>query len=154
MALIPSAFLLVSLAIFSTGAPSAAALLFNNDPIAAVDVRGVLYCSIDGNLPTLGLASVVSGAPVDLRCPNGSLTQVVKTVITSPTGAYIFAFNTAEVLLFDPAQCSVEVNLPLLNCDVSLPTGILRAPIRVLGLLELLLGNLLYGLVGTFVHIL
>ncbi|PON48586.1 hypothetical protein PanWU01x14_236230, partial [Parasponia andersonii] len=57
-------------------------------------------------------------------------------VVTDVNGVFEFttrATDTIKAILFGPSQsgtCFVSTRLPIVGCGVTLPTGILRAPIR------------------------
>ncbi|PON44475.1 Pollen Ole e 1 allergen and extensin family protein [Trema orientale] len=103
---------------------------------AVIRVRGVLLCSVPppsppGSPPVL---PQLNGVNVALSCDGGRST--IADVVTDVNGVFEFttrATDTIKAILFGPSQsgtCFVSTRFPIAGCGVTLPTGILRAPVR------------------------
>ncbi|ERM97070.1 hypothetical protein AMTR_s00122p00116220 [Amborella trichopoda] len=101
-------FLLVSL-LLATTVSSTFGLMARNTDVLTVNIRGVLYCSVDGNLDpgAIGLGRV----PVFLQC--GPATATIALVLTDRTGAYFIAFSVLDAALFDPSACFIYILISL-----------------------------------------
>ncbi|XP_011079493.1 uncharacterized protein LOC105162996 [Sesamum indicum] len=103
---------------------------------------GVLTCT-NTSIAIVGTYPVISHARVNLVCGSGSLAQVVRSVVTDTAGLYNFLFTTLDTVLADPGSCYLTAAIPSGSCFFSLPSGVLRIPVVVLGTIDALVGQLL-----------
>ncbi|OAP10867.1 hypothetical protein AXX17_AT2G38610 [Arabidopsis thaliana] len=91
--------------------------------IDRVSIRGVVYCSLDGD-PS---APPVSNATVYIECPgsNSTLAQAV----TNQVGVFTLVFNPANTSFDNPSKCDIKVNLPTNSCFIYPPGGVLIASV-------------------------
>ncbi|PIN21260.1 hypothetical protein CDL12_06050 [Handroanthus impetiginosus] len=86
---------------------------------------------------------------IDLVCGNGSLARVIQSVLTNTAGVYSFVFTTLDTVLNDPGSCYLRATVPSTSCNFNVPTGILRIPIVVLRVVDVLVGRLLILVPGA-----
>ncbi|XP_059669542.1 uncharacterized protein LOC132314737 [Cornus florida] len=140
-------FFLFGVVLIASTTPMAhGSITLTNLVMAQINVLGRVACSINGN----GNSSTpgVAGAVLTLSC-NGSQTNLGQAV-TNTTGFFNVVLNAVDGLLFDPSACSVNVNLPLLNCYVSPPTGTLRSAVNLLNILPSTVGQVATLVSGLF----
>ncbi|KAL0367725.1 UNVERIFIED_CONTAM: hypothetical protein Sradi_3662600 [Sesamum radiatum] len=104
---------------------------------AQVDLVGVhvtLYCTRDGNMGILGLATPrFKGADVVLQCGNH---VIIAKATTNSYGISYIVTPSAPILPFFPPQnnCKLIVNTELSNCNATLPSiGGLESPLGFAG---------------------
>ncbi|XP_049349043.1 36.4 kDa proline-rich protein-like [Solanum verrucosum] len=113
---------------------------------ANITIRGVVSCSTSGNAPGPG----ISGVNVAIICGNTTLAQVITNVeglinVTLSTNTNILFGNTSNL------SCVARVALPIVNCALLPTTGILQAPLMLVGnIIQGVGGVVLSALVGTF----
>lgn len=133
-----SIVLMASLASLSHG------LLINGLQIRTIEVRGVVRCTLTGNLN----APPVSAATVDFTC--GGLSSNLGQALTDPAGLFAIVVNILDTVLFDPSTCIATVNLPVATCSVFPPDGVLSATVSLVNVIQTNLGNIANFTVGTF----
>ncbi|CAA0376151.1 putative phylloplanin [Arabidopsis thaliana] len=104
--------------------------------IDRVSIRGVVYCSLDGD-PS---APPVSNATVYIECPGGSNSTLAQAV-TNQVGVFTLVFNPGNTTFVNPNKCDIKVNLPTNSCFIYPPGGVLIASVNEL--LSIILQNLL-----------
>ncbi|WMV47420.1 hypothetical protein MTR67_040821 [Solanum verrucosum] len=113
---------------------------------ANITIRGVVSCSTSGNAPGPG----ISGVNVAIICGNTTLAQVITNVeglinVTLSTNTNILFGNTSTL------SCVARVALPIVNCTLLPTSGILQAPLMLVGnIIQGVGGVVLSALVGTF----
>ncbi|KAF5190729.1 Pollen ole e 1 allergen and extensin family protein [Thalictrum thalictroides] len=87
--------------------------------ISSIQIRGTLFCTINGNINSNGTPTpVFSGALVQLQC--GTKT-VLASAITNASGVFIIPVNPVQfVLLSLQTNCYLFVATPLATCNSSL----------------------------------
>ncbi|XP_073152275.1 uncharacterized protein [Henckelia pumila] len=109
--------------------------------IHGVEVTGRLFCSATGNpCPT---CEGMAGVDVTITCNiNGSTTSNCST-LTDASGLFNTVVDIVDGLLFGNTSlaCFVSVELPIAQCTLLPPTGILRAPLTFQG-------NVMTGAIG------
>lgn len=127
------------------------ALIINGLTIGLVLIGGTPICA-NSVLPAGGTQGVIPQAPVELHCGSGSTETVLKSTLTNSSGIYSFAFGTADTLLFDPSTCFIKITIPPNTCAVAIPNGFLRVPFGVLGVVQSLLGYVLFLVQGPITY--
>ncbi|KAK4732113.1 hypothetical protein R3W88_025101 [Solanum pinnatisectum] len=113
---------------------------------ANITIRGVVSCSTSGNAPGPG----IGGVNVAIICGNTTLAQVITNVeglinVTLSTNTNILFGNTSAL------SCVARVALPIVNCTLLPNTGILQAPLMLVGnIIQGVGGVVLTALVGAF----
>ncbi|KAL3328611.1 hypothetical protein AABB24_035976, partial [Solanum stoloniferum] len=113
---------------------------------ANITIRGVVSCSTSGNAPGPG----IGGVNVAIICGNTTLAQVITNVeglinATLSTNTNILFGNTSTL------SCVARVALPSVNCTLLPNTGILQAPLMLVGnIIQGVGGVILTSVVGTF----
>ncbi|XP_049350208.1 36.4 kDa proline-rich protein-like [Solanum verrucosum] len=113
---------------------------------ANITIRGVVSCSTSGNAPGPG----IGGVNVAIICGNTTLAQVITNVeglinVTLSTNTNILFGNTSTL------SCVARVALPIVNCTLLPTSGILQAPLMLVGnIIQGVGGVVLSALVGTF----
>ncbi|XP_019091245.1 PREDICTED: uncharacterized protein LOC109128760 [Camelina sativa] len=136
-----SIVLMASLASLSHG------LLMNGLQIRAIEVRGVLRCTLTGD-PN---APPVSAATVFLSC-NGRDANIGQ-VLTNPAGAFTIVVNILETSLFNPSTCFATVRLPVATCYVFPPDGLLTSTVTLGSVLQTNVGNIARFVTGPFLRL-
>ncbi|XP_071724328.1 uncharacterized protein [Rutidosis leptorrhynchoides] len=101
-------------------------------------VSGILKCNQGAggllSLPDVSSPAIV-GVPLNVTC-NGNQLNLGQT-LTDVNGLYNFTiFSLVDILLFDPSNCAVNLNLPIASCSLFPPTGILHAPMNLTGVVS------------------
>lgn len=125
--------------------------------VAQLNITGRLVCTPTGNPPTsggvLGAGEVLLGG----KCSGAS--GNVGTILTDPNGFIFGTYSLAGGILLNTSPglpCFISVQLPLNGtaCQVFPPTGILTAPLQLVGLVLNAAGQLIAtATVGRFVHV-
>lgn len=114
-----------------------------------ITILGSLSCS-SGNL----LGPGISGANVTIVCGNKTLVQV----LTNNQGLINVSLNTNTNILFGNTStlvsCVARVRLPIANCTLSPSTGILQAPILIVGsIIQNAVGLVITSVIGLLASI-
>ncbi|KAH7512868.1 uncharacterized protein LOC132800021 [Ziziphus jujuba] len=152
MAKNPSAYLLfLAILVLATATSSSAQILppfstlppvlQNSTNVAQVQALGVLSCTVTGTPIPFVPSPPVVGALVNLSCDGGRTT--LAQAVTNTAGFYNVTLNVVQGLLFNTTDCALFVGLPLVNCTIFPPRGVLRIPLGVLTIVPGLLGNVL-----------
>ncbi|KAG5587478.1 hypothetical protein H5410_047912 [Solanum commersonii] len=113
---------------------------------ANITIRGVVSCSTSGNAPGPG----IGGVKVAIICGNTTLAQVITNVeglinVTLSTNTNILFGNTSTL------SCVARVALPIVNCTLLPTSGILQAPLMLVGnIIQGVGGVIITSLVGIF----
>lgn len=127
--------LLISMIFMASLSSISHALVLNGLLINAVQVTGVLHCSLNGNLN----APPLIGVTVHLVC-DGSSTDLAQAV-TDQSGAFNIMLRLQSLTNFDLQRCSIRVNLPVASCSIFPSTGFLTGSLGLLRVIQSTLGN-------------
>ncbi|EOA37515.1 hypothetical protein CARUB_v10011696mg [Capsella rubella] len=133
-----SIVLMASLASLSHG------LLISGLQIQTIEIRGVLRCTLTGDLN----APPVSAATLFVTC-NGRETTIPQ-VVTNPAGTFAILVNILATSLFNPSDCRVTVRLPVATCSVFPPDGFLTSTVNLVDVIQTNVGNIASFVTGPF----
>ncbi|KAL8112749.1 hypothetical protein AgCh_020164 [Apium graveolens] len=126
--------------------------------VTQVNITGRLVCTSTGNAPTSGSALGAAGVLLGGACSGSS--GNINTILTDPNGFIFGIYSLAGGILLNTTQglpCFLSLQLPLngTSCQVFPPTGILTAPLQLVGVVLNAAGQLIAtATVGQFVHVL
>lgn len=140
-------FLLLSIFVIASLSSLSHGLTINGIQIGTIAVRGVLRCTLNGTQN----APPISGQTVFLRCANS--TTNLAQAITNPAGLVTLVVKIADTALFDPATCLATVVLPVANCSVFPPDGLLTSTVSLVNVLQTNLGNIANFITGSFLFL-
>ncbi|XP_023632884.1 uncharacterized protein LOC111828647 [Capsella rubella] len=135
-----SIVLMASLASLSHG------LIINGLQIGTISVRGVLRCTLTGNLN----APLVNDATVFLTCAGSSAT--LGQAVTDLAGAFNILAKIADTVAFDRSRCIVTVRVPVATCSVFPPDAVISSTVTLVSVVQTNTGNIANFVTGTFLR--
>lgn len=140
--------LLLLIITFATTSPLGHSLIIDGLSVAQIQIQGLVSCSSTGNPKTTGTHLPAAGVPVSGMCNGASGT--IFTAVTNTTGFFSALITAIDGILFHNSvlPCYALVQLPVTgtSCMAFLPTGVLQAPVTLVGTVE----NLLGGIIAVF----
>lgn len=151
MSSLTNSFIFLYILLIFVATPLGNGLNLNGLNIGQIKIEGLVTCSATGNPSAAGSLVGAAGVAVSGEC-NG-VSGTIGQAVTNTTGFFSILITAVDGILFVPGQglpCYVVIRLPVTgtNCKVFLPTGVLRAPVSLIGTVQGLLGGIL-AIFGT-----